>query len=150
MYKTDEVTAWTSDYDRTKMTLQLVLASLYPPKEEQLWHDNIPWQPIPYNCVPKKDDRVSTNTIFLCLVLTACFSQMFLAFYYNQIAVDEYNRQIHGEWKEKLQSYQELVDYVQKHSGRVIASPRIMFALACTLTAEVIHFLLYIFIIGKC
>ncbi|KAK9680173.1 Histidine phosphatase superfamily (branch 2) [Popillia japonica] len=118
MYKTDEVTAWTSDYDRTKMTLQLVLASLYPPKEEQLWHDNIPWQPIPYNCVPKKDDR------------------MFLAFYYNQIAVDEYNRQIHGEWKEKLQSYQELVDYVQKHSGRVIASPRIMFALACTLTAE--------------
>ncbi|KAI4459534.1 acid phosphatase-related [Holotrichia oblita] len=100
------------------MTLQLVLAALYPPKEEQLWHDNIPWQPIPYHYVPKKDDK------------------MFLAFYFNKIAVDEYNKHRNGEWKEKLQSYHDLVDYVQKHTGKVIDSPRTMFTLACTLAAE--------------
>ncbi|CAG9772629.1 unnamed protein product [Ceutorhynchus assimilis] len=49
--------ARTSDYDRTKMSLQLALAGLYPPVGSQMWSSNIYWQPIPYNYVPKSQDK---------------------------------------------------------------------------------------------
>ncbi|CAG9772627.1 unnamed protein product [Ceutorhynchus assimilis] len=48
--------ARTSDYNRTKMSLQLALAGLYPPVGSQMW-SSIYWQPIPYNYVPKFEDK---------------------------------------------------------------------------------------------
>lgn len=53
-----EVEARTTDYNRTKASLQLVLAGLYPPKEEQIWNPQLAWQPIPYNYLPRSEDRI--------------------------------------------------------------------------------------------
>ncbi|XP_030756924.1 venom acid phosphatase Acph-1-like [Sitophilus oryzae] len=48
--------ARSSDYNRTKMSLQLMLAALYPPKGSQIW-SQLPWQPIPFNYVPTSQDK---------------------------------------------------------------------------------------------
>ena len=46
-YKPEEVYAYSTDFDRTKMSLQLVLAGLYPPTNLTKWSDSIEWSPIP-------------------------------------------------------------------------------------------------------
>lgn len=58
VYIPKHVKAHSSDYDRTKMSLQLVLAALYPPVENsQRWHPDLNWQPIPATYVPCVDDN---------------------------------------------------------------------------------------------
>ncbi|XP_031783095.1 venom acid phosphatase Acph-1 isoform X2 [Nasonia vitripennis] len=56
LYKPDDVYAYSSYNDRTKMSLQLVLAGLYPPTAGQIWNENLRWQPIPTYYVPQKAD----------------------------------------------------------------------------------------------
>lgn len=51
-YSTDEVYAYTSNNDRTKMTLNLILAGLYPPIDSKVWNTQLKWSPIPYRYVP--------------------------------------------------------------------------------------------------
>ncbi|MEE6482726.1 hypothetical protein FKM82_013323 [Ascaphus truei] len=47
-----------TDYDRTLMSAQANLAGLFPPNNTQLWHPEIPWQPIPVHTVPVSQDRL--------------------------------------------------------------------------------------------
>lgn len=61
------VDARTTDVNRTKMSVELELASLYPPTEwEQLW-SIYPWIPIPYNYVRSSKDKVWTSTFWFFL-----------------------------------------------------------------------------------
>ncbi|XP_014231119.1 venom acid phosphatase Acph-1-like [Trichogramma pretiosum] len=46
-YKPQDVYAFSTNFDRTKMSLQLLLAGLYPPNPETMWNKDIPWIPIP-------------------------------------------------------------------------------------------------------
>ncbi|XP_043470001.1 venom acid phosphatase Acph-1-like [Leptopilina heterotoma] len=50
-YITRDVVAQSSDFERTKMTLQLVLAGLYPPDGLQTWKNDLNWQPIPFRSI---------------------------------------------------------------------------------------------------
>lgn len=61
-YESDEVYGYSTDQDRTKMSLQLVLAGIYPPTPELTWHENINWIPIPTKYNPRKFDFLSTFT----------------------------------------------------------------------------------------
>ncbi|XP_066254927.1 venom acid phosphatase Acph-1-like [Euwallacea similis] len=47
--------ARSTNTNRTKMSLELVLAGLYPPKKQQVW-SGLPWQPIPYK-YPSSGDK---------------------------------------------------------------------------------------------
>lgn len=47
-----------TDYNRTKMSLELMLAGLWPPAKSQEWNTGLPWQPIPYNYRRLKEDQV--------------------------------------------------------------------------------------------
>ena len=51
-----EVKARSTNVDRTKMSLQLVLAALYQPKNIQKWKNDLDWQPIPATYVAGLDD----------------------------------------------------------------------------------------------
>lgn len=52
-----------TDYDRTVMSAQTALAGLYPPTEEEIWNENILWQPIPVHTVPFKNDYLLIGAI---------------------------------------------------------------------------------------
>ncbi|XP_026672641.1 venom acid phosphatase Acph-1-like isoform X4 [Ceratina calcarata] len=56
IYHPSDVYAYSSDHDRTKMSLQLVLAGLYHPTEMQMWNANLSWMPIPTYYMPEKID----------------------------------------------------------------------------------------------
>ncbi|XP_050295641.1 venom acid phosphatase Acph-1-like [Anthonomus grandis grandis] len=58
LYIPDLIDSRSTDRNRTKMSLLLVLASLFPPKCSEVWNPALNWQPIPYNYVPEKDDTV--------------------------------------------------------------------------------------------
>lgn len=58
IYTPEALTASSTDYDRTKMSLLLVLAGLWPPASTQQWNQFISWQPIAINYKPKADDYV--------------------------------------------------------------------------------------------
>ncbi|EFN78070.1 venom acid phosphatase Acph-1 [Harpegnathos saltator] len=58
VYLPGHVVARSSDYDRTKMSLQLVLAGLYPPADVQRWNKWLNWQPIPALYTPRVDDKL--------------------------------------------------------------------------------------------
>lgn len=59
-YIADEVYVHSTDYDRTLMSAQICLAGLYPPTDEEKWHDKIMWHPIPVHTIPNSIGPVLT------------------------------------------------------------------------------------------
>lgn len=53
--------ARSSNFDRTKASLFLVLAGLFPPIKEQIWNNEINWQPIPTIYEELSNDKVTIN-----------------------------------------------------------------------------------------
>lgn len=58
LYTPGLIEARSSDYARTKASLLLVLAGLFPPVSVEEWNDSLQWQPIPINYKEKKHDPV--------------------------------------------------------------------------------------------
>lgn len=47
IYSEDVIETRSTGVGRTIMSAQLLLAGLFPPVEHQIWHESLPWQPIP-------------------------------------------------------------------------------------------------------
>ncbi|XP_011314221.1 venom acid phosphatase Acph-1-like isoform X2 [Fopius arisanus] len=58
LYHPEEISAQSSDADRTKMSLQLVMAGIFPPSSAQSWNCKLNWQPVVTNYIPRDDDYV--------------------------------------------------------------------------------------------
>ncbi|XP_074104231.1 venom acid phosphatase Acph-1-like [Cotesia typhae] len=58
IYYTKDIFARSTSIDRTRMSLQLVLSALYPPKGSQVWNESLGWQPILTSYVEEKDDTL--------------------------------------------------------------------------------------------
>lgn len=58
LYRPHDIYAVSSEADRTKMSLQLMLAGLYPPDTKQMWNSDLPWLAIPTHYVPKRVDML--------------------------------------------------------------------------------------------
>lgn len=65
-YYNDLIEAVSTDMPRTKMSMQLVLASLFPPTNDDRWNWNLKWQPIPYNYVSVLSDRTLGYSSYFC------------------------------------------------------------------------------------
>lgn len=50
-----------TDVDRTLMSAESNLAGLYPPKGDQIWNKDIPWQPIPVHTVDLEADNLLSS-----------------------------------------------------------------------------------------
>ncbi|KAJ8951020.1 hypothetical protein NQ318_006405 [Aromia moschata] len=98
-YYPDIVEAYSTDYNRTKMSLQLVLAGLFPPSSEQLWEEKILWQPIPYNYLPKYEDKI------LLGVLCPNYLQL-----YQEVSTSEH-------MLEEFTKHSEVFEYISNHTG---------------------------------
>ncbi|KAJ8951021.1 hypothetical protein NQ318_006406 [Aromia moschata] len=62
-YYPELVEATSTNYNRTKVSLQLMLASLFPPSGLEIWKTNFEWQPVPYNYLPSPHDKVLLGTL---------------------------------------------------------------------------------------
>lgn len=60
-YKAQDVYAYSTFAYRTRMSVQLALAGLYPPTKEFLWNPNIKWQPLPSAFVPYEQDVILSS-----------------------------------------------------------------------------------------
>lgn len=63
-YRAKNVHVQTTGVSRTQMSMQLVLAGLFPPQGTALqWNRRLDWQPIPYFSEPLSQDTVSKLTV---------------------------------------------------------------------------------------
>lgn len=61
IYQPKIIEARSTSFDRTKVSLQLVLAGLYPPVDIQIWDSTVDWQPIPFQYEPEADGILLTS-----------------------------------------------------------------------------------------
>ncbi|XP_060534272.1 prostatic acid phosphatase-like isoform X2 [Cylas formicarius] len=57
-YNRSDLYVRSTDVDRTLMSAASNLAGLYRPSGDQLWSDDVTWQPIPIHTIPKAEDIV--------------------------------------------------------------------------------------------
>ncbi|XP_044764124.1 prostatic acid phosphatase-like isoform X2 [Coccinella septempunctata] len=88
-----------TDVDRTKASMQVVNAGLWPPKGDQIWGP-IPWQPIPVHSEPLDEDM-------LLLVRKPC----------AQYSLEMEKAKELPEVKKKLEEFRPLFQSVSKHTG---------------------------------
>ncbi|XP_012537166.2 venom acid phosphatase Acph-1 isoform X2 [Monomorium pharaonis] len=119
LYLPKLVVAHSSDYDRTKMSLQLVLASLFPPRDKlQRWNPTLNWQPIPTTYVPRVDDNFFLSD--------ECPRYL-----------NEYDRVLElPEIKKKMSHFKGMMNELTKLTGKKIEKPLDMANLYHTFVAE--------------
>lgn len=57
-YSPNKVYFRSTDFDRTLMSAQLIAAGLFPPSADEIWHEEIKWQPIPVHTVPVSQEHL--------------------------------------------------------------------------------------------
>nr|XP_023029732.1 uncharacterized protein LOC111517716 [Leptinotarsa decemlineata] len=98
-YYPEIIEAISTDYNRTKMSLQLVLAGLFPPRREDMFQDAFFWQPVPFNYLPRPQDKVLLGVI----------CPNYLALYDKYVATPKV--------QQKLRRNRRIFDYISQHSG---------------------------------
>lgn len=125
-YSKDEVYVRSTDVDRTLMSALSNLAGLYPPINDDVWDENIPWQPIPVHTIPEKSDYVYLLIYKLFLFFfyyCICYFQVLAgkkpcpAYDYalNKLKKSE-------EFKEFDRQNKDLYDYLTKYTGMTVNS----------------------------
>jgi hypothetical protein len=98
-YSVQEIYVRSSDKNRALQSAASNLAGLYPPSKDQIWNEDLLWQPVPVHAVPTDDDN-------LLVVDNPCptYDTVFL----NQTKpiIDAYNQQ-----------YADFFAYIRNQSG---------------------------------
>ncbi|TGZ39027.1 Venom acid phosphatase Acph-1 [Temnothorax longispinosus] len=101
-YWPTKIYARSTEVPRTQMSLQLVLAGLFPPSEKQTWNPHLPWIPSWTYFVPYKTDNL--------LFPHYCYRYR-----------EEYQRFLQRESaKEMINKYKNVMDYLTDHTGKLI------------------------------
>ncbi|KAL1123351.1 hypothetical protein AAG570_002436, partial [Ranatra chinensis] len=117
-YRPELIEAWTTDVDRTKMSMQLMMAGLLPPSGEDVWNKDLNWQP-----VPSSHEKLSKDTLLLVRGCPRYAEAM------DALLKDP-------EIKTKLDSYKELNEYLTEKTGMPINTPDDVQSIYSTLKAE--------------
>ncbi|XP_015180247.1 PREDICTED: venom acid phosphatase Acph-1-like [Polistes dominula] len=118
LYIPKTIEARSSDYDRTKASLQLVLAGLFPTKGIEIWNPRLRWQPIPAKYVPRVYDNLFLGD--------ECPRYL-----------DEYNKVLESaDFKRDIEPYEDLISELTKYTGKNISTPLDISYLYHTLMAE--------------
>ncbi|RZC37104.1 His Phos 2 domain containing protein, partial [Asbolus verrucosus] len=117
-YSPDVVYALSTNFKRTKMSLQLVLASLFPPLLTDLFSVNLNWQPVPFNIEP--------GAGLIGLPFIYCVN--YLNQYYEYVESEEA--------QEIIASYRELYQQLSLDTGLKVTSPKQVAGIYSTLESE--------------
>ncbi|XP_044743315.1 venom acid phosphatase Acph-1-like, partial [Chrysoperla carnea] len=101
LYDAEIVQVLSTDFDRTKMTAQLVLAGLFPPSKSQQWDDQLLWLPIPVDYVKKKEDKFLRRQNKFCPTY-----------------IHELKRVLNESTVKILTDNKDLIEYIEKNSGQ--------------------------------
>lgn len=118
-YSPDYLKAQCTDVDRTKMSSQLMLAGLYPPKGDQVWNLNLLWQPIPLTVEPLKYDQLLLGRL-PCPRYQEELNRVFTT----------------SEVRSIMEENKSLLEYSSAQSGLTISTPDDAQSLYSTLKAE--------------
>ncbi|XP_014220480.1 venom acid phosphatase Acph-1-like [Trichogramma pretiosum] len=110
-YEPASIFARSTEYARAQMSLQLTLASLYPPQKHQKWHKSLNWQPIPYSHAPLNND--------VLLYPDGCPR------FVQELKAAESS----AEFKKLLEPFQETMKNLTRLTGSQVSSSRDMFLL---------------------
>lgn len=120
LYHPDKIFAQSTGVSRTQMSIELVLASLYPPADTaQEWNKDLNWQPIPFFSEPLDEDT-------LLLVRKSCPR-------YHEALMEVMES---SEVRQFLNDSQELLDNLTTITGSDIKTPDDVQSLFSTLKAE--------------
>ncbi|XP_032682321.1 venom acid phosphatase Acph-1-like [Odontomachus brunneus] len=101
-YWPTKIYARSTEVPRTQLSLQLVLAGLFPPSERQTWNPHLPWIPAWTFFVPYEAD----NLLFP---------------HYCHRYKEEYRRFLQLDSTRKMiNKYKSVMDYLTDHSGKLI------------------------------
>lgn len=121
-YSPNKVYIRSSDCDRAITSALANLAGMFPPTDDEIWNDNIPWQPIPVHTVPKANDYVIFG-------LKNCnYENAYEKYVTNRPEV----QQVYHEYADKFQFWSE-------KSGKSIATLNDVYKLYSTLNIESLH-----------
>ncbi|KZC05263.1 Venom acid phosphatase Acph-1, partial [Dufourea novaeangliae] len=101
-YWPEKIYARSTDVPRTQLSLQLVLAGLFPPSEKQTWNPHLPWIPTSTFFVPYETDNL--------LFPHHCprYKEEYEKFLQQQNTQDIVNK------------YKSVFNYLTQHSGKVV------------------------------
>ncbi|XP_060537063.1 venom acid phosphatase Acph-1-like [Cylas formicarius] len=103
-YHRNDIDPRTTNVPRTKMSLLLVLAGLYPPTGSLLWNRALKWQPIPYNYY-EHDKELSSQ--FVCVNYKRMYKSLLSS--------------------EKIQAqilvYKDVYEYLSDHTNTTVSTP---------------------------
>ncbi|XP_012269189.2 venom acid phosphatase Acph-1-like [Athalia rosae] len=118
-YSTDLIDARTTYVGRTHMSVQLVLAAMFPPVGEQIWNPRLSWQPIFSTYV----NDVDQDYLFF-----PDHCHLYREEYAKFLAEDS--------TKKMIAKYQATLDYLTKHTGKVVDNTEAVYYLFNTLKEE--------------
>ncbi|XP_044258180.1 venom acid phosphatase Acph-1-like [Tribolium madens] len=105
-YSPDVVYAISTNVKRTKMSLQLVLASLFPPLWGETLEFGLHWQPVPFN-IEQGGNLIS---------VAQSYCPNYITEYYNYVLSDEA--------QEILAKYKDLYAKLSRYSGMEVLTPK--------------------------
>ncbi|XP_012251812.2 venom acid phosphatase Acph-1-like [Athalia rosae] len=118
LYYPDVLEGRSTDYDRTKMALQMVLNGLFPPAPIQQWKDGVDWQPIPTVYFHEEEDWVLRSDLCPKYIV-------------------ESNRYLNSaEFRERLAEHKNLTEFLEKVTGESSMNADDLFVLHSTLITQ--------------
>ncbi|XP_030755413.1 venom acid phosphatase Acph-1-like, partial [Sitophilus oryzae] len=111
------IDARTTDSNRTKMSLELMLAALWPPTMEEKFYPCLKWQPIPYNYIRSDKELDGTKT---CKIYNSLYQSVFNS----------------TETQNALAEFNPVFEYVSNATGQEFSTPEDIFSLYMELFAQ--------------
>ena len=102
-YSPEKISAISSGFDRTINSANLVLAGMFPPKDIQIWNEQLLWQPTAVHSIPDPIDYYISGEMACARYLKARL---------------DYGRS--PEVQAFIDEHKELFEYVEKHTGTPI------------------------------
>ncbi|XP_012259855.2 venom acid phosphatase Acph-1-like [Athalia rosae] len=109
--------ARSTDFDRTKMSLQLVLNGVFPPAPRQQWKDGADWQPIPTKYSREYEDFLRSDSCPKYLAETKRFANT-------------------PEMQAKLAEFNDLMKWLEIKTGKAFEDARSLHEIYTTLTTQ--------------
>uniref|UniRef100_V5I8Q3 acid phosphatase n=1 Tax=Anoplophora glabripennis TaxID=217634 RepID=V5I8Q3_ANOGL len=121
-YNKNDIKIHSSNVDRCLMSAESNVAGLYPPEGNQVWNDQLKWQPIPIHTTPKTEDAILAQS-------KPCSK-------YSKLLKELMEEE---PFNSTLDKYKEQMDYFSKNSGENITTLVDLMDLYNTVYIENLH-----------